>query len=222
MDQVRNGNRWRVAIVDIQRDQIGAERLTDNARALFNADYFREHVTLGYATTLHAAQGVTVGTTTREGACFTVLSENASRAMAYVGMTRGKDENHAYIYQRTAEDTDHNRKRFWDQYPSEQLRRGTGSGAARYFRAILANDDRPRGMHAEAQLTSRDQLPRVVANVLERNDQRRQIRAAEWLRQTTATAVRERICERILTTGRHSVEVGMNTSRELTSDCLEL
>ncbi|WP_040623515.1 ATP-dependent DNA helicase, partial [Mycobacterium parascrofulaceum] len=87
VDQVRNGNRWRVVGVDAERGRLAAERLTDQARAIFEGDYLREHITLGYATTLHAAQGITVGNATTPGACFTVLSDKASRAMAYVGMT---------------------------------------------------------------------------------------------------------------------------------------
>ena len=111
IDQVRNGNRWRVVGVDAARGRIAAERLTDAARAIFDGDYLREHITLGYATTLHAAQGVTVGSSTTPGVCFTVLSDTASRAMAYVGMTRGKDENHAYIYQPITGEADHEHTR---------------------------------------------------------------------------------------------------------------
>src|SRR6202007_1553497 len=107
IDQVRNGNRWRVVGVDATRGRIAAERLTDAARVIFEGDYLREHITPGYAPTLHAAQGITVGNPTTPGACLTVLSDKASRAMAYVGMTRGKDENHAFIYQPTTGEADH-------------------------------------------------------------------------------------------------------------------
>jgi len=71
-------------------------RLTDQARVIFEGDYLREHVTLGYATTLHSAQGMTIGKSATPGVCWTVLSDRASRAMAYVGMTRGRDENRLY------------------------------------------------------------------------------------------------------------------------------
>ena len=47
IDQVRNGNRWRVLGVDVQRSRIAAERLTDRARVVFEGDYLREHITLG-------------------------------------------------------------------------------------------------------------------------------------------------------------------------------
>ena len=41
ISQVRNGNRWRVAGLDAATGRIAAERLTDNARAVFENDYVR-------------------------------------------------------------------------------------------------------------------------------------------------------------------------------------
>ncbi|WP_431241089.1 MobF family relaxase (plasmid) [Mycolicibacterium aichiense] len=187
IDQVRNGNRWRVIIVDIENGRIGAERLTDSARAAFEHEYLREHITLGYATTLHAAQGITVGSSTRQGACFTVLSDQASRAMAYVGMTRGRDENHAFIYQPIGGETDHEHRDPAAGSQIHTLRRGNKYAAAHYFRMILANDDRPRTMHAEAERTKRALLPDLVSALLDRNEQRRRARAAVW-RQRNASA----------------------------------
>ena len=43
------------------------------------------------------------------------------------------------------------------------LRRGTKYAAAHYFRMILANDERPRTMHAEAEQTERDCYPKSWA-----------------------------------------------------------
>ncbi|MEB3035143.1 MobF family relaxase [[Mycobacterium] nativiensis] len=180
IDQVRNGNRWRVAMADPAKGQIAAERLTDNARVIFEGDYLKEHITLGYATTLHAAQGITVGSSTKQGACFTVLSDQATRAMAYVGMTRGKDENHTFIYQSTRGEADHEHTQIASGDQIHTLRRGNKYAAAHYFRMILANDDRVRPMHAEAERSERDELPDMVAELLTRNDDRRQARAAEW------------------------------------------
>lgn len=59
LDQVRNGNRWRVAGIDTATNRLAAQRLSDGARTVFDGDYLTEHITLGYATTVHAAQGVT-------------------------------------------------------------------------------------------------------------------------------------------------------------------
>jgi hypothetical protein len=56
VDQVRNGNRWRVTAVDQTTNRLAAERLTDRARVVFDDEYLREHVRLGYAVTVHSAQ----------------------------------------------------------------------------------------------------------------------------------------------------------------------
>jgi hypothetical protein len=101
VDQGRNGNRWRVAAVDTDTNRIAAERLTDKARTIFAADYLKEHVTLGYAATVHSAQGVTADS------CYAVVGEGASRAMLYVAMTRGRHNNEAFLYQRLAHEADH-------------------------------------------------------------------------------------------------------------------
>ncbi len=89
---MRNGNRWRVTAVDAATNRIAAVRLADKSRVVFENKYLREHVTLGYAVTVHTAQGVTADT------AHAVLGESANRAMAYVGMSRGRDANHAYLY----------------------------------------------------------------------------------------------------------------------------
>ena len=54
IDQVSNGNRWRVAMADPATGQVAAERLTDQARVLFEGDYLNEHITLGYSGTVHS------------------------------------------------------------------------------------------------------------------------------------------------------------------------
>jgi conjugative relaxase-like TrwC/TraI family protein len=221
VDQVRNGNRWRVAAVDPATGQLLAERLTDSARVVFEGEYLREHITLGYATTLHAAQGITVGSSTREGSCFTVLSDQASRAMAYVGMTRGKDENHAFIYQPITGESDHEHSSLAAGDQIHTLRRGNKHAAAHYFRMILANDDRPRTMHAEAERTDRDQLPEVVATLLDRNDERRARRASTWRQHNAAERGRAAAFERITATSRDT-DLAAEQSRTADVDGLEL
>ncbi|BBX54449.1 hypothetical protein MPOR_54750 (plasmid) [Mycolicibacterium poriferae] len=143
VDQVRNGNRWRVAGIDEKTNRVAAERLTDKARVVFDGDYLRQNVTLGYAVTVHSAQGVTVGNKTTPGVCHSILADTSSRAMAYVGMTRAKDENHAYVYQRISGEADHEHSRLVAGADIHVLRRGNKWAAAHHFRTILANDDRP-------------------------------------------------------------------------------
>jgi ATP-dependent exoDNAse (exonuclease V) alpha subunit len=89
VDTVRNGQRWRVAAIDTATNRLVAQRLDDGARAVFGGQYLREHVGLAYAVTVHASQGVTVGTTQA------VSAENATRSLFYVAMARGRDANTA-------------------------------------------------------------------------------------------------------------------------------
>jgi hypothetical protein len=126
-DQVRNGNRGRVAAVDPDRNRLAAERLGDGARAVFDGDYLREHVTLGYAATVHAAQGVTAD------ASYGILGEHASRAMAYVAMTRGRDTNEAFIYQHITGEADHQHSPPVTEPEMYTLRRGNSYSAAHHF-----------------------------------------------------------------------------------------
>jgi ATP-dependent exoDNAse (exonuclease V) alpha subunit len=178
-DQVRNGNRWSVIAVDTETNRVAAERLTDHARVTFERDYLTEHVTLGYAVTVHSAQGVTTDTS------HAVLAEGATQAMAYVAMSRGRDSNQAYLY--TRDDTEAEHKHGDPVVGGEvhQLRRGTGYQAAHHLRGITAHDDRPRTMHVEAQSTERELLPEIIGRVLEVHDQRLASRSAAWRGQTT-------------------------------------
>jgi hypothetical protein len=185
-------------------------------------EYLSEHITLGYATTLHAAQGITVGGATREGACFTVLSDQASRAMAYVGMTRGKDENHAFIYQPITGESDHEHGPLAAGAQIHTLRRGNKHAAAHYFRMIMANDDRPRTMRTEAERTDRYLLPDVVASLLDRNDQRRTARSDKWRQHDADARARAAAYERITATSRGTTEQAAERQRSGDGDSLEL
>jgi conjugative relaxase-like TrwC/TraI family protein len=62
-------------------------------------DYVNEHVALGYAATVHSAQGLTVDTG------HTVVTGHTGLAALYVGMSRGRDKNTAHVCTRAvAED----------------------------------------------------------------------------------------------------------------------
>ena len=218
VDQVRNGNRWRVAGIDTSRGRIAAERLSDKARAVFEREYVSEHITLGYATTAHSAQGITVGDTDTAGVCYAILSEHATRAMAYVAMTRGKDENHAFIYQPITGEADHEHATPVAGLEIHRLRRGNKHAAAHYFRMILANDDRPRTMHAEAERTEGHLLPRVVADLLERNEHLRANRRETWRQHARAERDRQAAYVRMTAESTQHAE----QSRGLDADGFEL
>ena len=166
-DQVRNGNRWTVVAVNPVHGRIAAERHADGARAIFANDYVREHITLGYAGTVHSAQGMTVGSSTRYGVCWSIMSENAGRALAYVAATRATDENHLAIYQPHRGEADHEHRDLTDATTVHRLRRGTKYEAAHYLSQILQNAERPRCLHAEAERSHPDLLPEPVAAAAE-------------------------------------------------------
>ena len=210
-DQVRNGNRWRVAGIDDTTNRIAAERLTDKARVVFESDYLREHVHLGYAITVHSAQGVTADT------AHAVIAESASRALAYVAMSRGRDTNHAYICTHVSGEADHEHTTPVAGADGHVLSRGTKYAAAHCFRMILANDERPRTMHAEAEHTDRELLPDIVGRLLDRHDARRAARRQAWHQQTAAQRAFYERYERL------AAEIGRAAERGLGRGCgLEL
>ena len=213
IDQVRNGNRWRVVSVDAKNKRIAAERLTDRARAIFDGDYLREHITLGYAGTVHSAQGMTVGNSNQYGVCWSILSDRASRAMAYVGMTRGRDENHLAIYPAVTNEA-HQHHHGADT-GIHQTHRGTKHAAAQAFHTILtANDDRAATMHTVAARTDRELLPAAVAALLDRNDQRRADRAQAWRQHTAQNRARDAAYQRLTATRQQAAQRQRSRSRD--------
>ena len=208
-DQVRNGQRWEVAAVDAEGGRIAARRLSDGARAVLAGDYLREHVSLGYATTVHAAQGITVGGTghdgvERRGIALTVMSDRATRALAYVGLTRAKDENHAYIYPAAGNEDD-----------DAANRRGTKEEASvALHHLVTTRDERPQTMHAIAERADRSSLNASVAQLLDRNDTRRADRAAAWDQHLTEAARFQAAYERVTTTTEHSHSRDLSRSRD--------
>ena len=159
---VRNGNRWTVYAVDPDNARIAARRLTDGARAALGGDYLTEHVTHGYAVTVHAAQGATADTT------HAVLGEGANRAAAYVAMTRGRASNSVYLYDRIAGEGDHEHAEVTAGV--HQARRGTSAQAAALLRTVLGRDDRARTVLQTAADTDRALLPESVQELLDTHD----------------------------------------------------
>lgn len=93
---VKNGDRWQVArryddgSLAVQR--LGRGDKPHGKALVLPAKYVREEVELGYASTVHRAQGASVDT-----AHALVDPDASSRELFYVAMTRGKHSNHAYV-----------------------------------------------------------------------------------------------------------------------------
>lgn len=87
---VTNGTR--MAVSSIMPDGAALARVESNgAEILLDADYLAGSVELGYATTAHRSQGVTVDTS------HVVAGSGLRRELFYEAMTRGRAANHAYV-----------------------------------------------------------------------------------------------------------------------------
>ena len=86
---MRNGDRW--TVTGVGRDQSLVVANKRGSQATLPAEYVRADVELGYATTIHGAQGATVDT------MHGVLTGTESRQQLYTMMTRGRLANHAYV-----------------------------------------------------------------------------------------------------------------------------
>lgn len=87
-----NGATWRVEAVAADGAMLVTPTADPGAEAIhLPADYVRAQVELGYATTIHRAQGRTVDD------CHVVVTPDMGRQGLYVGMTRGKSTNIAHV-----------------------------------------------------------------------------------------------------------------------------
>lgn len=90
---VRNGDRWRITTVHQDGSVTVRRRAARFGGAVrLPAAYASQHLDLGYAITVHRAQGATVDT-----AHAIVHSNQMTRESLYVAMTRGRDANTAYV-----------------------------------------------------------------------------------------------------------------------------
>lgn len=130
-DCVRNGYRW--VVRDVHADgRVAATHLGSGRRVTLPADYVRDHVTLGYAATIDAAQGLTVDT------CHGVLTGREHRAQLYVMLTRGRAGNYLYLATAGRESDDLNPHSHRMQHPATAVdlltdilgRTGTQTSAA--------------------------------------------------------------------------------------------
>ncbi|MGX9789627.1 MobF family relaxase [Mycobacterium sp. MMS18-G62] len=176
---VRNGQRWQVTAISIENNRLAARRLNDNTLGVFAGDYVREHITHGYAATVHSAQGVTADTT------FAILSDTATRALAYVAITRGRLANTAYLYQRAPE---HENRRGSAEVGHIAVR-GNSQHAARALRVILANQDHATTAHDIATASADQGLPASVRCALDQRAATRRQRTLEYPRWHTAVTL---------------------------------
>ena len=151
-DWVKNGDRWTVTAV-YPDGSLRARHHQLRRSIVLPTEYVRDHVQLGYAATVHAAQGQTTDT------CHTVVSGEESRQLLYVALSRGRSANHLYLA--TADDGDpHNLvrreallpptaidvlttilQRDGSQHSATSTRQELGSAAAQLHQAVLRYQD---------------------------------------------------------------------------------
>jgi hypothetical protein len=88
---VKNGDQWTVTAVYDDGSLTVHRTGKAGTTTRLPADYVREHVELGYATTAHRAQGRTVDT------CHAYVSAATVREPLYVMATRGREANRLYV-----------------------------------------------------------------------------------------------------------------------------
>lgn len=91
---VKNGHRWIIRTVHDDGSLTVIPLRGKATPVRLPAWYVTTHTTLGYASTINAAQGMTAGGRHTEGTCHTVISDQLTRQQLYVAGTRGCTENH--------------------------------------------------------------------------------------------------------------------------------
>ena len=88
---MRNGERWRVIARDVRARSPSLRSTDGRGQVTLPPDYVAEHVALGYALTVHKAQGQTVDQ------AIVLVDEQMTAEQLYVAMSRGREENRALV-----------------------------------------------------------------------------------------------------------------------------
>ena len=87
---MKNGDRW--IVTDVRADgALSVRHATSPLQATLPAAYVSKYVELGYASTVHTAQGITTGVV------HGIVTGTEDRQLLYTMLTRGRVENHAHI-----------------------------------------------------------------------------------------------------------------------------
>ena len=89
-DWVKNGDRWTITGVG-ERGDLAVRHNRSHRTVRLPAEYVRTSTGLGYATTIHSAQGVTADT------MHGLVTGQESRQQLYTMLTRGRAANHLYL-----------------------------------------------------------------------------------------------------------------------------
>ena len=119
---VVNGERGIVVGVDAERGEVGVELRGRTVR--LDREYVEGSVTLGYAITGHAAQGMTCSQT------FVLATDGLSKEWAYVALSRRRDANRLYVTREARESAEFAPNGDGTWRPADALREGLSRSAA--------------------------------------------------------------------------------------------
>lgn len=88
-DWVKNGDRW--IVTSTRNGDLEVRHRVSGLRATLPAAYVAEHVELGYASTVHTAQGLTCDVV------HGIVTGDETRQHLYTMLTRGRHENHVHV-----------------------------------------------------------------------------------------------------------------------------
>ncbi len=153
-DWVKNGDRW--TVIAIADGSIRARHLHSGLTTVLPAGYVTEHVELGYASTVHAAQGITAD------AMHGILTGVEDRQLLYTMLSRGRLENHVHVVVDSATDeAEPMLPGLTEQFTATETLEGIldRDGAARSATAVAT--------HAQAPGTQLHQCVRRYADAIE-------------------------------------------------------
>lgn len=179
---------------------------TTGQESVLPADYTRDHVHLGYAATVHRAQGATVDTS------HCVIDGSVDRAGLYVALTRGRHENRTYAvceanldpfaedaHQHSAGDTEApTARQVLERVLARDPRERSATETLREEMAAATAPERLAGLYrrgvdlaaraftAETLDAHIEALPRVHSCALEHDPEQREALAAAWTAAATA------------------------------------
>jgi conjugative relaxase-like TrwC/TraI family protein len=142
---VRNGDRYTI-LATTQDGALLVEDLAGRGSTMLPPGYVAEHVEHGWATTIDAAQGATTDI------AILLARPGIDREHLYVGLTRGREENHAYVAPPVDDDHAH---------PTT-----SATGARQLLHAALARSGRNDAAHTHldrAYNANRPPLPTAAA-----------------------------------------------------------
>ncbi|MGW4242634.1 MobF family relaxase [Nocardia sp. NPDC004722] len=167
-DPIDNGEQWRVRKVHAD-GSLTVGGVTHRGQVVLPARYVADNTELGYASTVHRAQGMTVQH------AYVLMGAALGRSLAYVGLTRGSDYNGIFLATDTLPDVDLDHapaepRSDYEVWCRELAREDDNITATEVLRRELAAADDPQRLreiydHARGLLV-RDRIDTVLEHAL--------------------------------------------------------